>query len=182
MTNDKQTISWKERLEIEIAGATTHINQLHKYTSAREKILKHCRETWFVDEESRIPLTDTRIRTHYNGDEEHLYNIVGRLVGLHRSELGIEMRLRRIKRESYAPLLKKAIERAKTETTLLTPKNFLEDLEYQLAEHLATPCTGTSIPPRIPYQASEITSEQLQEHLEEMEERNPSEGLNGEIK
>jgi len=47
-------------------------------------------------------------------------------------------------------------------------KSLLDDWEIQLSEHFKTPYV---YPLKVPYRAREITSEQLQEHLRQMETR-----------
>jgi len=179
MTNE-HTIGWKERLEIEIAGAITHIHKLHEYVGVREKILKHYREMWFEDEESEVPLTDSELRNssdcsclpyRVRSDYDSFYRGMEEMNSLDRGSLRCDLYPRRIKGESFSTLLRNAIAGTKTNKFRILPQNFLEDLEAQLAEHLATPYSDQPLPPRLPYQAREITSEQLPEHLRKMEAR-----------
>jgi len=176
-----QAPDWKDRLEIEMAGAKGKIWEGHKYIRAREKILKNWREIWFADEEAKIPLTDTRRRRSYfcsclpylkESSLPGFYHDMGRLNGLERRALWFDEILNdKVDRERYTNLLINAIHgmRNGRGDFMITAPNFLEDMECQLAEHLVTPYSDSPLPPRFPYQVREITSKQLQQHFEEME-------------
>lgn len=76
--------------------------------------------------------------------------------------------------------LRKYIDHIKDSTNWLDMHHYQRDkpmLDYwgiQLAEHLATPYSDQPLTTKTPYQAREITSEELQKHLEQMEKLNPS--------
>jgi hypothetical protein len=162
---------------------------------------KNRRETWFKPD--KTPLSDYELRVPDSWAEHNIgggfgnsylmywcrYSIPQEIRSRTMNDFDRDYHARKLNRDTFGKYLQIAVNNRKKEKTRLEKiesPDWLdkhhydgdvktsEFLETQLAEHLATPYSDQPFPPKIPYQAREITSEQLQQHLGEMEKRDPS--------
>lgn len=164
-------------------------------------LLGNYRETWFKPDGT--PLSDYELRVPDSWKEHNIGGMFGNghIIYWCRHSIPEETRsktmnefdrkyyarqLGKISFESYLQIAVNNVRKYITQMGEETKKDWLGELRYKdaekallflepkLSEYLATPYSDQPLPPRIPYEAREITSEQLQNHLGRMEGENPS--------